>query len=389
MKVLGFNEYALLTEAAQKFKMNIPKEVMELFYIFKKNKYKLFIVGGAVRDALLGKKPKDYDVATDATPDEIEKIIDGKYKIIDGGKSKDLGVTIIIMNGEQFEIATFREDLTAGRRPDAVKFSTIDKDVLRRDLTINALFYDIDTGEIVDLVGGVEDIEKKRVRAVGDAEERFNEDALRKLRAIRFAGVTGSRLDRDIDKALKKDNSLPQVSPERIRDEFKKTVEKAKDSVYVLKLEEHYGFFPLIFPDYYIDKNYVSSNRWILQLAQMLKDNDDGLIKKLTKLTYAADEARDIIFLKEFLSLQPETVLSVYSKWQIAKKGDNKIDETDLKTFAKWNSMDSRLVDALIEFTPTISGDNIMKEYGLRGKAVGDKKNELEAEKFLEIYNKK
>lgn len=110
MKLLKFNNYSLLVEASQIFKMSIPKEVLELHKLFKKNKYKLYLVGGCVRDALLGKKPKDYDVATDATPAEVEKIIDGKYKTIDGGKSKDLGVTIIIMNGEQFEIATFREE---------------------------------------------------------------------------------------------------------------------------------------------------------------------------------------------------------------------------------------------------------------------------------------
>ncbi len=279
--------------------------------------------------------------------------------------------------------------LTSGRRPDTVNFSTIEKDVLRRDLTINALFYDIDTEEIVDLVGGVEDIEKSRVRTVGDAEERFSEDPLRKLRAIRFAGVTGSKLDKAIDKALKKDNTLSGVSAERIRDEFKKTIEKAKDTAFVLQLEKKYGFFTIIFPGYNVNTDFVSSNRWILQLAQLLINNDDNLIKRLTKLTYAADEARDIIFLKEFLHLQPETVLSVYGKWQTAKSGDNKIDETDLKTFAKWNGMDLRLVDALIEFKPTVSGDVIMKEFGLKGKEVGDKKNELEAQRFLEIYNKK
>lgn len=279
--------------------------------------------------------------------------------------------------------------LTSGRRPEGVKFATIEKDVLRRDLTINALFYDIDTEEIVDLVGGVEDIEKSRVRTVGDAEERFSEDPLRKLRAVRFAGVTGSKLDRAIDKALKNNNSLDGVSAERIRDEFKKTIEKAKDTTYVLQLEKKYGFFQLIFPTFNINTEFVSSNRWILQLTQLLKDNDNNLIKKLTRLSFAADEARDIIFLKEFLNLQPETVLSVYGKWQIAKNGDNKIDETDLKTFAKWNGMNLKLVDALIEFKPTVSGDAIMKEFGLKGKEVGDKKNELEAQRFLEIYNKK
>jgi len=387
MKVKGFKEYNLLIEAAQKFKLNLPSEVMELHKLFKKSGFKLYVVGGAVRDALLGKKPKDYDVATDATPAQVDKIIAGKYKTIDGGKSKDLGVTIAIINGEPFEIATFREDLGKGRRPDGgVKYSTIDKDVLRRDLTINALFYDIETQEIVDLVGGVKDLENNKIRTVGDAKARFDEDPLRKLRAIRFAGVAGSKPDKAIESALKADNSLDGVSPERIRDEFKKTISKAKDTTHPLRLLKDYGFFPMILPGYDIDFNFVNSNKWIINLAQLVRMNDDNLIKKMTKHKYGADETRDIIFLKEFMNLTPETVLAVENKWKIAQAGVNKIGPQDLMTFAKWNNMNLKMVKAFLKFKPTVKGNEVMKEYGIKGKAVGDKKNELEAENFKKLF---
>ncbi len=274
-----------------------------------------------------------------------------------------------------------------GRRPEGgVEFATIDKDVLRRDLTINALFYDIDNGEIVDLVGGVKDLQDSKIRTVGDAEERFREDALRKMRAVRFAGVAGSKVDKAIDRALKKDNSLDGVSSERVRDEFKKTIEKSKDTTHPLNLLKLYGFFTLMLPGYKIDTKFVNSNKWIINLAQLVKMNDNNLIKKMTKLTYSADEVRDIIFLKEFLNLSPETVLTVELKWQIAKAGKNKITPQDLITFAKWNNMNLKIVKAFLKFKPTVKGNKIMKEFGLKGKAVGDKKKELEAENFRKLF---
>jgi tRNA nucleotidyltransferase/poly(A) polymerase len=386
MKLKSYKEWCTLNEASQKFKLNLPKEVKELHKLFQKNHFKLYVVGGAVRDAILGKKPHDYDVATDATPTQIEKMIAGKYKTIDGGKSKDLGVTIAIINGEPFEIATFRQDKGKGRRPDGgVEFTTIDKDVLRRDLTINALFYDIDNQEIVDLVGGVSDLHNKKIKTVGDAEQRFNEDPLRKLRAIRFAGAADSEPDIAIDKALLKDNTLTGVSAERIQNEFKKTIAKAKDTKYPLSLLQKYGFFSMILPGYNINTEFVNSNKWIILLAQLLKFNDDNMIKKLTKHKYSTDDVRDIIFLKEFFSLTPETVLAVENKWNIAQFGSNKIKSFDLLKFAKWNDMNIKVANAFLKFKPTVKGDEIMKEYGIKGKAVGIKKNELEAENFQKL----
>jgi len=369
--------------------MNLPKDILELHKLFQKNDFKLYVVGGAVRDALLKKKPKDFDVATNATPDQIEEILGGKYKIIDGGKSKEMGVTIVIINGEQYEISTFRTDIGKGRRPDSVEFTTIDKDVLRRDLTMNALFYDIDNEEIVDLVGGIDDILNNRVRAVGDANIRFIEDPLRKMRAIRFAGSTNSKVDTDIDKSLTLDNSLNGVSPERIRDEFKKSIEKAKYPANVLDMFLGYGFFDYIFPNFDINRNFETTNNWIIQLTSLLIKNDDKKIKKLIELKYEADEIRDILFLKTFLTLSLDNFLELSNKWKISKLGKNKIDSDVLMYFGQSFGMNVETIKAFIKFKPSVNGDEIMKEFGIKGRAVGEKIKELETENFLKILNNK
>ena len=135
--------------------MKLPKDILNIHSLFKQAGKQLFVVGGAVRDHLLGIEPKDFDLATNATPDEIIEIAtNGNLKIVEVGKA----FGVVIVGGH--EIATFRKDIGKGRRPDSVEFTTIEGDVERRDLTINALFLNIDNGEIVDLVGGIQDLEE-------------------------------------------------------------------------------------------------------------------------------------------------------------------------------------------------------------------------------------
>jgi tRNA nucleotidyltransferase (CCA-adding enzyme) len=160
-----------------KFDINIPEDILKIKDVFVKNNKKLFVVGGAVRDALLGETPKDFDLATDALPNEVEEMMNNAgFKTLPIGKA--FGIINVLTDSGEFEIATFREDIGGGRRPEAVEFTTIENDVKRRDLTINALFFDLETNEIVDLVGGIDDLKSKRIRTVGPADERFNEDRL-------------------------------------------------------------------------------------------------------------------------------------------------------------------------------------------------------------------
>ena len=253
----------LLAEA--KLKLNIPSDIKKLHKLFKKNGKQLYVVGGAVRDAILGKSPKDFDLTTDAKPDEVLDIAkQGGFKSVEVGKQ----FGVVIIGGH--EIATFRKDIGKGRRPDSVDFTDIKGDVKRRDLTINALFYDIGKKQIVDLVGGIADLKKKKIRTVGKAEDRFDEDPLRKLRAVRFAGSVGGKMTKDTWSALKKNSDISGVSAERIRDEFIKGVTKAKNVPNYFKMLRTLGMFKQIFPGLSVLLRKEDTNDNKLQIANML-----------------------------------------------------------------------------------------------------------------------
>jgi len=161
----------------------------------KASGHQAYFVGGCVRDLLLGGEPKDYDVATDAQPSEISALFP-KSDLV----GAHFGVVLVHDSGAQVEVATFRSDhaYVDGRHPEAVDFETDPRqDVLRRDFTINALLLDPDRDEVLDFVGGRDDLHNKIVRAIGDPETRFREDHLRLLRAVRFA----ARLNYQIDPA--------------------------------------------------------------------------------------------------------------------------------------------------------------------------------------------
>ncbi len=181
--------------------------------------------GGAVRDLLMRKTPKDYDIATSATPDQVERLfLDQGYKVIPVGKA--FGVINVVVNGREFEIATLRSESTYsdGRRPDGVQFvSSLSADAARRDLTINAMFQDPVTGVIYDFHGGQHDLARKIIRSVGDPTERFSEDKLRMLRVPRFASkYEGFTVDPETMAALKANSfGIHAVSSERVRDEIK------------------------------------------------------------------------------------------------------------------------------------------------------------------------
>jgi len=175
------NKVLEINEAKNKLKLTIPSDIKKIHAAFKKSGKKLYIVGGAVRDAILGVSIKDFDLATDAKPDEsLEIAKNAGFSTAEVGKA----FGVVIVGGH--EVATFRRDVGKGRRPDAVDYTDIEGDVKRRDLTINALFYDMDRSEIVDLVGGIADLKNNRIRTVGKASERFEEDPLRMLRFLRF-----------------------------------------------------------------------------------------------------------------------------------------------------------------------------------------------------------
>jgi tRNA nucleotidyltransferase/poly(A) polymerase len=175
----------LVREERIKFDLPIPQDIQQIKDVFKKNGFKLYVVGGAVRDAFLNKMPKDYDLATDAVPDKVEEIMaKAKFKTLPTGKA--FGVINVFTSEGEYEIATFRSDETSGRKPEVKLGATIESDAARRDLRINALYYDLDTNEIIDLVGGLDDLKNGEINMVGNTQKRFEEDPLRILRFFRF-----------------------------------------------------------------------------------------------------------------------------------------------------------------------------------------------------------
>ena len=181
--------------------------------------HQAYLVGGSVRDLLMGAKPKDFDVSTDARPDRIMDLFPNSGRV-----GANFGVVLVRDTFCQVEVATFRSDhdYEDGRRPGSVHFERDPRaDVLRRDFTINGLMMDPDTGQVLDYVGGRADLERRVVRAIGDPDARFEEDHLRLLRAIRFAARLGFEIDRATFEAIGRHHaSIVRISAERIRDEL-------------------------------------------------------------------------------------------------------------------------------------------------------------------------
>ncbi len=211
------------------------------------NGHKAFLVGGCVRDALLGIKPGEYDITTSALPGEVRKLFKRNVPI-----GESFGVILILIDEMQFEVATFRQerDYTDGRHPGNVNYTVSEiEDVVRRDFTINGMLYDPIAEELYDHVNGEEDLKKGLIRTIGNAVERFSEDKLRMIRAVRFTSRFGFKMDGDTFNSISDNCSLiGSVSNERIRDEIVKIITQNNPGD-GLKLLNETGLLKEILPD--------------------------------------------------------------------------------------------------------------------------------------------
>jgi poly(A) polymerase len=225
----------------------VPLEVRSVLTGLFDAGFEAYLVGGCVRDWVRGDAIKDYDVATSAKPEDIERLFP---KVVEVGRAFGV-MKVIAENGRQIEVATFRKesDYQDYRHPSKVEFSSVMEDASRRDFTMNALYYDLKTGQVLDFFDGLNDVKNKVVRAIGVAEERFQEDALRLLRAVRFASRFTCTIEPETEAAIQKLAHLIQkVSVERVRDEVERILSGPRPRE-ALILMHHLKLFEPVFPE--------------------------------------------------------------------------------------------------------------------------------------------
>ena len=393
MKIKKYIEFIL--EKKISIDMPLPNDIIEISNAYIKSGKDIFIVGGAIRDFLQGKEPKDYDLVTNALPHE-SKLILKDFKVSDE-QGKNFGVLRVYTHDEPegYEVASYRKDISLGRdtKGDEKKVEmgnhiTIEDDCMRRDLTINALFYDLRHKEIVDIVGGVEDIKNGIIKAVGNPFERFKEDRLRICRIFRFAARTGGKIDDLTSNAIKNDNRLrginkkEDVSQERIWDEFKKAWQQSIDFKEYLSYLSEYNMWEQYFPGSVVNENFIDSKDFIVILANLFKGEDTLKLehKMVQKWNIEIDIARQVIFLIDILKLTPETAFDIYKQ----KVRCHVKDETILEWLKVNGLSEDKLFSGFMKYKPSVSAEDLMKQ-GFKGKLLGDKIKELEIEEFKKI----
>lgn len=389
MKIKKYQQF--INETRLSMHIPLPSDIIEISNAYIESGKDIFLVGGAVRDFIKGITPKDYDLVTNALPNESKEILK-RFKVSDE-QGKNFGVLRVYTKDEPegYEIASYRRDISGGRdtKGDDQKVEmgadvTIEDDCNRRDLTMNALFYDIRNKQIVDLVGGVNDIKNGIVRAVGDASQRFIEDRLRICRIFRFAARTGGEIDSKTAQSIKNDNRLKGIGPkddvsqERIWDEMNKSWKQSIDYNYYLSFFTKFNMWNEVFPGSNINTNLVTSKDFIVVIANLFKNESIiGLTERMTqeyKIEFKI--ATKVVFLISFLSLDIENVFDFYKKKQQCDISDDSILE-----WIRVNSITDPVKLKFLKYKPSVSSQELMNK-GFKGKALGDEIKRLEIEIF-------
>jgi tRNA nucleotidyltransferase/poly(A) polymerase len=402
MYIKNFNRFKkdrnILLETRVNREIPLPDDVIQFAQLFSDAGKEMYVVGGAIRDFLQGNKPKDFDIVTNASPEESKNILSSKFRVSDE-QGKNFAVIRVFTKDEPegYEIASFRKDIAGGRdtkgddqKVEIGEHITIEDDVKRRDLTINSLFYDINKKEIVDLVGGIDDIETGNIRAVGNPEERFQEDRLRILRVFRFVARVNGKIDELTSEAIKKDNRLKgvsskeNVSQERIVDEMQKAYSQSKSYTFYLNLLTEFNMWEQIFPGVKINTKVVDAENYVTYLANLFKEEDTTKLEKklVEQFKFDSASAMKIFFLVKLLELKPENVMELFTL-----KTRSKCDDAVIIDWITVNNKNGeKLFTKFLEFKPTVDAQEIIK-MGLKGKEIGDKIKELEASNFSKMIN--
>jgi len=386
-------------------KMPIPKDIEQIAKLFHNAGKDLFVVGGAVRDFLQGKIPHDYDIVTNALPEETKQILKG-WNVSDE-QGKNFGVLRIYTKDEPlgYEIAAFRRDISKGRdvkgeeqKVEIGNHISIEDDVVRRDLSINALFYDINKKEIVDLVGGIDDIKNGIIRAVGDPKERFNEDRLRISRVFRFSARTGGKIDPGTSEAIKSDNRLRGIGPkddvsqERIHEEWNKMLEHAQKANSPKMMQDYidllteYDMWKQMFPGIKIDTTgeieYLDNA--LIFFGLFNKDDIGGKRKMLVQnLKFPINLVNKLDFIESYMISDQDDV------YKLSKlKERYHIEDELIRNLVDEYGLNKKFTEAFIKYCNdgfVVDGNELM-ELGFKGKAIEEEKERREISRFKNEY---
>lgn len=421
-------------------KIEYPKFVDKLYAIYSQNGYSLYIVGGCVRDAVLNKTPKDFDLATDAPISKTIELLN-KNNIDFNEQGKSFGIVVAYDGKDDYEIAQFRSDIVD--RDDYIEFAsnydnndeivdiintsedyrsvlaelypdfieafdhnlrknqkvklgvTIDSDAERRDLSINALYYDIGKQEIIDLVGGLDDLKNNVIRMVGKPSDRIKEDRLRILRVGRFLARMDGTLDKELATELKNNNNISSVSYERIWDELVKSFSTAKNINKYIDFITEYKLINQFLFKFNLNKNIFYTNNIILYLSSILYNtnltiNITNDLVKFSKIPY--DIASKVNFLISFVNMfKPSNVFNFYKQ-----KNQFKVSDDLLIDFCRFLNK-TEYVYKFVEYKPSYdivkiaSDNNIILDANNKprnaedGRKLGQLINKFEEGKFNEI----
>jgi len=388
----------------------IPDDIKIISNIFINNGYDIFIVGGAIRDYLLNQKPHDYDLVTNAQPNKIKELLNN-YKLDLQGQH----FAVIRVYTENFqegiEIASYRKDISNGRdnkktNKPKVEYGhhiTIKDDVLRRDLTCNALYYNIRTKKIVDLVGGINDIKNNIIRSVGNPINRFKEDRLRILRTFRFASKTNSLIDKKTSDAIKYDNRLngisneEDISQERIMKEFYDMLNWSISNnnmsswLNYLNLLKKFKMFVRMFPNIHISTKFYKTFNDIIILSNLFINNiiTDDFHNKLFNFKLSNRVINGIIYLIKIKKLlNKENIHDLYdhnSKNNIynlfLKKIDIHLNNETIGEFLYIHKINYKYINMFLKYKITTISKEVIN-MGFKGKEIGEQIRYIECQKF-------
>ena len=383
-----------------KMQMEIPESLYQLFDILSGAGHEAYIAGGAVRDSILGKSPKDYDISTSASPQVVVDTLSPHVKFSDIQGEKSFAVArVIAFDGNEYEFAPYRSDEGTRRGGSATFVSSIKEDVLRRDLTINALFYRVpsrseriagETGEVVDYVGGIKDINEEVIRTVGSPEKRFEEDRLRILRAFRFAGRVDGGLDKETSDAIMKNNSLTTpsdaaVSEERIKEEVIKGVASAKIPSNYLNMLLDYGVLGQIIPGLKISRAFSSSKDIKIQFASILRTNDPSEVGKVLSARKFGNNIRDVVkFLISLNDIRKDNVVPLKKEYMRLKKSSSDINDDTL--ILEYGAIIGKNLNRFVEFAnspPALSAKDLISSGVKPGPELGRAIHDAEVEAYF------